>query len=256
MNNTSLENTTFVTTTEISLIKTGFIFVHGIGIILCGINIWCLKEKIDDVAKGTVKKWNIRRFCHVRKDVALNILFMYHVFLFMGNIILGITCDIQDSWNPQLEPNPNENLVRAFWLSALANYVFLAVLAFCLADIPKGYIVHSGLIFEFLHLLTFWISLLLMLTCAGMNCSGFQNPMKDFIHGYAAIPMLISYGVLFLGGWAYSVRVKKIKVISAQEAVTKIKEKLHGSPAIEWTVVCGNSTPATDEEYGIYLMLS
>ena len=247
--NSSLENTTIINDKLANLIYGGFISLQLIGIALCIINAHFLKKKVEDVTKAKGKKCvAIRKYFPIRGELAGNILFVYHVFIFLGCVALGIAYDTQNILNNY---ERDKNIMKLFWLSALVNYAVMIYLVLNLAGNPMGNIVHAGLIFESLHLLTFWGTIVLMSVCSGMDCSDFQDTLAEFSRGYAALPMVISYFVLFAGGSRYYDAVKGIKIISVQEAVNAIKEKLHGSPAVECTVVCRKRHPPTnEEEYG------
>ena len=175
---------------------------------------------------------------------AFNILILYHMFLSAAALILGIIYDTNET---ESGSHRNSTIFVLLWLSAAANYSFsLLVLAVCATFSQYFYVykksgcIHAGHVFELLTFILFWSSIGLMFICQQRECAGLPpllNKYADALFGLAAILLFIFYLILLsLAIW----NTYADKLISKEEAVNLINERIEEEVFIGWKLRCGH----------------
>ena len=229
----------------------GLVFVHLAGIMLFVANVLYLKTtRGHGSARISVKMFNklkdlddfrSKRCCKTRNVLALNILILYHAVLCGLEVILAVICQNKQSWNDRF--NMYRGLVFTFWVSAnLAFIIYLLLIILImppreLVDAMKTHAhighIHACDIFEFLISVTFWAALLHLLVCACMDCS-VVTPLNTLPTKFGVLPPICAYLLLFISAVINKKRNKlqSIEIISKQETVRIIMEKLQQPPSI------------------------
>ena len=180
-----------------ALVITLAIIVHLLGIFLIIFNsIYLACTRGVGSARGhgkmfCCKQRNIKRRFKIRFEKAWNLLVLYHITLIFVDVIMAVVCEEVDSLNYQIDSF--HDLVDMFWISAIINYgvVFMLNVNYVIAMCSAGKWVfnsrsrkwvfnlrspilghlHQFNCFGFVNFLVFWTSVLLLLTCAGYDCS-------------------------------------------------------------------------------------
>ena len=230
-----------------------FMFLHLIGIICVALNAYYLKRtrgydsaRIQLNAPNSDKK----RLFKIRNSIACNILIIYHITLTALELGMAIIYQI-----PQMY---NESYTTAYFLLVGINYGILVLLCLPWAFLSGTFKSHAHLghvhacnAFEFFNLVIHWGSILLVMVCTETNCSDLPSHMGLLGSGFAIIPIMISYVAMLIGAACnYPSFMVYNNMISRQDAVNIIKQKLEEPPYIDWTVSCGQS-----ERFGKHLLI-
>ena len=232
-----------------AVVIVGIVIAHLLGVLLFMLNACYLKvtrgyDKSRNVNTGNeeLDKLKSKRCCKLRSFKAMNFLVMYHVMLVILDFIIAFIHLSQDPEDRVLSITPT-----VIWIlpgiAYMVLFIFMPIAMMCgLGTLAHTGPLHAFNIFDFLHLVIFWASLICMLTCAGADCSGLHSDLQNLASGYAAIPFAWSY-LLMIWGACMNKGFFKLgkKVISKQDALNFINEKLQETPSIEWTVSCGHS---------------
>ena len=238
------------------LIVTLAVVVHLLGIFLITINsiyLACIRGIDGARLHG---QQNIKRCFKIRFEKAWNLLVLYHVTLIFVDVIMAVVCEEVDSLNYQIDSF--YDLVDMFWISAIINYgvVFMMNLLYlvCLKTVHRlafnrnSYVLghlHQFNCFGFLNFLIFWTSVLLLLTCAGIDCRDLPEPWKDLAGGLGLISLAISYISMVVE----AIYAEKLIILDG-EGTTKekvlgvLRQKLVETTSVAWMVECGETVTA------------
>ena len=196
------------------------------------------------------KQGNIKRRFKIRFEKAWNLLVLYHITLVFMNVIMAIIYEEVDSLNYQIDSF--HDLVDMFWISAIINYgvVFMLNVLYLIGlktfhsfvfdrhSYVLGHL-HQFNCFGFLNFLIFWTSVLLLLTCAGIDCRKLPEPWEDLAKGLGLVSLAISY-VLTVVEAAYAEKwiILDGKVTTKQEVISILRQKQLERTSIEWVVEC------------------
>ena len=212
-----------------------FVLIHFLGIlyVLISTGVDCARR---ECYIGTKPKRRAARAC--------NILILYHMFLSAAAVVLGIIYDTNET-----DPGTRRNstIFVLLWLSAVANYSFsLLVLAVCATfsqyfyGYKKSGCIHAGHVFELLTFILFWSSVGLMVICQQRECIGLPPLLykyADALFGLAAILLFTFYLILLsLAIW----NTYADKLISKEEAVDRINQRIQEQVFIGWVLRCGH----------------
>ena len=233
------------------------IVVHLLGIFLITINciyLSCTKGVGNVREHGNifyVKQQNIKRRFKIKFEKAWNLLVLYHIALIFVDVIMGVVCEEVERFNYQIDSF--HDLVDMFWISAIINYgaVFMLNVLYLvgLKTVHKlGFNRHSYVLghlhqfncFGFLNFLIFWTSMLLLLTCAAIDCRDLPEPWKDLARGLGLVSLAISYVCMVVEAvYAEKWVILDGKGTTKQEALSIIRRKLLETTSTMWVVKCG-----------------
>ena len=241
---------------------TSFVVIHLLGIILFISNgIYLRISRGYDSARMSMETFTKRerkhtnpkstRRCKILQATAYNMLFLYQAILIGVDIILALLFTFQEKWNYHFNKSYDVDLSSALWTSAAAGLGLIFMLIFsrlypCTRQSSQAHAqlgnIHAGDIFEFICFLLFWISLLLMLFCAGLDCSVLNSPLTELAAGDATIPLVIAYVLLFVCSICYYVKLalKDFILISKPEAVAILTAERKNIPFIYWNIICSH----------------
>ena len=240
-----------------ALVITLAIIVHLLGIFLIIFNsIYLACTRGVNSARGHGKMFcskqrSIKRCFKIRFEKAWNILVLYHSAFIFVDVIMGVVCEEVDSFNYQIDSL--HDLVNVFWISAMINYgvVFMLNVLYLvgLKTVHKlGFNRHSYVFghlhqfncFGFINFLVFWASVLLLLTCAGIDCGDLPVPWKSLARGLGLVSLAISYVCMVVEAvYAEKWVILDGKGTTKQEALSIIQWKLLEMTSTMWVVECG-----------------
>ena len=242
-----------------ALVITLAIIVHLLGIFLIIFNsIYLACTRGVGSARGhgkmfCCKQRNIKRRFKIRFEKAWNLLVLYHIVLIFVDVIMAVVCEEVDSLNYQIDSF--HDLVDMFWISAIINYgvVFMLNVMYVTASCAAGkwaFTSRSHILghlqqfncFGFLNFLVFWTSVLLLLTCAGYDCSHLPQPWKDLSKGLAGVSLGLSYIFMIIEALFAEKRIfLDDKATTNEEAMNILEQKLLEPSPVEWVVECGHN---------------
>ena len=240
-----------------ALIVTLVIITHCLGFFLITFNVIYLAcTRGFDSARGYEKMFyckqrNVKRRFKIRLDKALNLLVLYHITIIYMCVIMTIICEDVDSLNYQIDSL--NDIVSMFWILAMFNYgvVFMLNVCYVIGIYSphqwvfnrRSYVLghlHQYNSFGFLNFLIFWTSVLLMLTCVGIDCRDIPQPWKDLARGLGFVSSGLSYVCMVVEAiYAEKRIILDGKVTSKQEALEIPERKLVETTLVEWVVECG-----------------
>ena len=167
-------------------------------------------------------------------------------------MIWAVVCEEVDSMNYQIDSF--HDFVDMFWISAIINYgvVFMLNIMYVVALCSAGKWVfnsrshilghlHQFNCFGFLNFLVFWTSVLLLLTCAGYDCSHLPQPWKDLSKGLAGVCFGLSYIFMVIEAlFAEKQIFLDDEATTNEEAMNILEQKLLEPSPVEWVVECGH----------------
>ena len=233
-----------------ALVITLVIFVHLLGIFLIILNsIYLACTRRVNSVRGHGQK-NIKRRFKIRFEKAWNLLVLYHITLIFVDVILTVVCEEVDNLNYQIDSL--HDLVDMFWISAIINYgvVFMLNLLYLvdlktvhkLAFNRNSYLLghlHQFNCFGFLNFLIFWTSVLLLLTCAGIDCRDLPEPWRDLTGSLGLVSMAISYVLMIVEAvYAEKLIILDGEGISKEKAMDILRQKLVQTTSTAWVVEC------------------
>ena len=236
-----------------ALVITLAIIVHLLGIFLIIFNsIYLACTRGINSARGhgkmfCCKQRNIKRRFKIRFEKAWNLLVLYHSALIFVDVIMGVVCEEVDKLNYQIDSF--HDLVDMFWISAIINYgvVFMLNIMYLTALCATGkWVFHSrshilGHLHQFnclgfINFLVFWTSMLLLLTCAGIDCSNLSQPWKDLSKGLAGVSSGLSYIFMVIEALFAEKRIfLDDEATTNEEAMDILERKLLEPTPVEWT---------------------
>ena len=244
-----MDTSAFIVTLAIIVHCLGFFFI-----IFNAIYLACTRG--FDSARGYEKMFycklrNIKQPFKIRLDKAWNLLVLYHITLIYVCIIMAIICKEVDSLNYQIDSL--NDMVSMFWISAIINYgvVFMLNILYVIGIYsPHQWVFNRGSYvlghlhqynnFGFLNFLVFWTSVLLMLTCAAIDCGNIPAPWRDLARGLGFVSLGFSYVFMVVEAiYAEKRIILDGKVIGKQEALEILERKLLENTLVEWVVECG-----------------
>ena len=233
------------------------IIVHLLGIFLIIFNsIYLAYTRRINSARGhgkmfCCKQRNIKRRFKIKFDKAWNLLVLYHITLIFVDLIMVVVCEEVDKLNYQIDSF--HNLVDMFWISAIINYgvVFMLNVLYLvglktvhrLVFNRHSYVfghLHQFNCFGFINFLVFWTSVLLLLTCAGIDCEELPGPWKSLARGLGLVSLAISYVCMVVESvYAEKWVILDGKGTTKREALSIIRRKLLETTSTMWVVECG-----------------
>ena len=225
-----------------------FVSVHVIGIIFIVINSLYLRCTRGSgsvrMNEGDFDRSDRKRCCKLRGAVACNVVLIAHMFLTMTEGIMALLYQSPSLYSYKLN--------TAYWALFGINYGIL-VLAFlpCAYEVDAFNIyahlghIHACNAFEFFNFIIFWASLILAVTSKVFGYEiqiflprgfGYMGP------GHAILALLLSYFSMFIGAGCYFTQFKIDKeIISKEEAVQLISQKIREAPSIQWIMSLGEA---------------
>ena len=176
--------------------------------------------------------------------MACNVLLIVHMFLRVTEGIMALVYQSPSLYSYKLN--------TAYWALFGINYGILVVAFLPCAYLIDAFNIHAHLghihacnAFEFANFIVFRVSLILAVTSKvfGYEIQNFLPRGLAYIGpGHAILALLLSYFSMFIGAGCYFTQFKLDKeIMSKEEAVQFISQKIQEGPSIQWVMSLGEA---------------